>query len=155
MGKVIVVPLWKRIFAYFLDVFLLSFLVLTPLLKPFSFDAEIGESFFQRFTSFSASFSADYIWLAFVVAFFFLLYFSVLETWFGQTVGKIIVGISVESTKKKPLGFLQAVIRNIPKLSGLLLLLDTLYLFFKKGNQRYFEVLSDTHVVVADGENHA
>lgn len=154
MGKIIVVPLWKRIFAYLLDIALLSFLVLTPLVKPFSFDAETGESFFQSFASYSTSFSTDYLWLAFVVAFFFLLYFSVLEFWFGQTVGKIILGISVEGTKKKQISFIQVIIRNITKLSGLLLFLDTLYLLFKKGNQRYFEVLSDTHVVT-EVQSHA
>lgn len=155
MGKVVVVvPLWKRILAYLIDSILLTFLVLTPLIKPFSFSIESGSNFFQSFASYSTSFSTEDLWLAFMIAFFYLAYFCLLEFWFGQTVGKVIVGIKVESTKKKPLNLLQTIIRNISKLSTLLLILDTIYLLIKKDNQRYLEVLSNTHVIM-DGEIHA
>ncbi len=147
MGKVLGVALWKRVLAYFIDVGLLSFLVLSPLTEPLTLDLESGKGFFQSFASYSGSFSSDYLWFAFVFAFFILVYFTVLECWFGQTVGKIIVGLQVEGTKKKPVSLLQAIIRNITKLSGVLLTLDTLYILWKKGEQRYFEMLSDTHVV--------
>ncbi len=148
MGKVVSsVPLWKRILAYFIDVILLSFFILSSLTEQLTLDFDSSESVFQSFASYSTSFSSDYLLLAFTFAFFVLLYFSVFECWFGQTVGKIILGLQVEGTKKKQVSFLQAIIRNITKLSGGLLFLDTLYLLLKKGNQRYFEVLSDTHVV--------
>lgn len=155
MGKVqVLVPLWKRVLAYFIDSLLLSLLIFTPLIDPFFFDVQSGENFFQSFASYSASFTIENLWIAFLLAFFVLVYFSLLEFWFGQTVGKIVLGIRVESTKKKPLSFLQALIRNISKLSGLLLFFDTLYLLIKKDNRRYLEVLSHTHVVM-DGETHA
>jgi len=145
--EVVAVSLWKRVFAYFIDVVLLSFLVLSPLTEPLTLDLQSSEGFFQGFASYSTSYSSEYLLFAFVFAFFILVYFSVLECWFGQTVGKIILGIEVEGTKKKPVSLLQAIIRNITKLSGVLLTLDTLYLLWKRGEQRYFEVLSDTHVV--------
>jgi uncharacterized RDD family membrane protein YckC len=138
------VPFWKRLLAYLLDIFLLSFLVLGPLTKPFEMDST-GESLSEML---SVTFSSQYLGLAFTIAFFVLLYWSVLEFWFGQTFGKIILGLRVEGTKNKPLSFLQALIRNITKLSSLLLFFDTLYMFFTKKDQRYFESLSDTHVVV-------
>lgn len=148
MGKVVLgVALWKRIFAYFVDMSLLIFVVLSPLTGVFSSDFSSEENIIDTFSSFTSSFSFDYILFAFVFAFFVLLYFSVLECWFGQTVGKIIVGIRVEGTQNKGVSFLQGIIRNITKLSGFLLTLDTLYLLLKKGEQRYFETLSDTHVV--------
>lgn len=148
MVKVVLgVPLWKRMFAYFIDVALLSFLVLSPLTEPLTLDLETKEGLFQSFASYSTSFNSEYLLFALTFAFFVLLYFSVLECWFGQTVGKIILGLHVEGTKKKPVSLLQAIIRSITKLSGILLALDTLYLLYKKGHQRYFEMLSDTQVV--------
>ena len=134
-------PLWKRVVAYVLDVFLLT-LVLSPLTHPFQ--VEENQSLAEIL---SVTFSSQYLALAFILAFFFLIYWSVLECWFGQSVGKIILGISVEGIKKKQISFLQAVIRTVTKLSSLLLFFDVLYMLLKRKDQRYFEVLSDTHVV--------
>ena len=137
-------PLWKRVVAYILDVLVLLFVVLTPLTSSLENQVE-GETFLDIWNSL-ASVSHLYVF-TFVLVFLTLLYWSVLEFSFGQTVGKISLGIHVESTNKKPLTFVQALIRNITKLSSLLLFFDVMYLFFKKGDARYFEMLSDTAVV--------
>lgn len=148
MGRIAsVVPLWKRILAYIFDVLLLSVLIFSPLTHPFDFDIQSKEHFFQSFASYTSSFSTQYLLLAFFLAFLTLLYFCILEFWLGQTVGKMLLGIRVEGLKKKELSLIQTLLRNIPKLSSILLFFDTLYLLFSKGGQRYFETLSDTHVV--------
>jgi len=140
------VPLWKRVLAYVIDSLILSFAVLSPLTRPWEEQVQ-GETFTEILTAFSGSFSGDFLFLLFAISLLVLTYWSVMEYAFGQSIGKIFLGLRVESTRKKPLTFLQAVLRNVTKLSTVLLVLDTLYLLFKRTDQRYFEVLSDTHVV--------
>ncbi len=142
-GQPVLATFWRRFFAYIFDSAFLSFLILAPLVHPFE-DGFSGSSLSE---SFSALFDSHYILLTLIIAFFVLLYWSVLECWLGQTLGKMIFGISVEGTKKKPLSYLQTLIRNIPKISFVLLFFDTLYMLLKKNNRRFFEVLSDSQVV--------
>jgi len=140
------VALWKRVVAYLIDLLVLSFVVVLPLMQPLS-RAFFGDDFVSLFQFFSTTFSGQYVFFAVVLALLFLLYWSVLECWIGQSVGKMLLGLRVEGTKKKGVSFLQAVLRNVTKLSMLLLFFDVLYMLFQKKDQRYFEVLSDTHVV--------
>ncbi|MSR86208.1 RDD family protein [Candidatus Woesearchaeota archaeon] len=142
-GQPVLATFWRRFFAYIFDSVFLTFLLLAPLLHPF----EEGFSEASLSETFSTAFDSHYIFFTLVIAFFVLVYWSVLECWLGQTLGKMIFGISVEGTKKKPLSYLQTVIRNITKVSIVLLFFDTLYMLAKKNNRRFFEVLSDTQVV--------
>ncbi len=142
-GQVIFASFWKRVFAYFLDFFLLTFVILSPLIDPF--ESKFGENISEAF---NFTFGWDYFFLTVVIGFLILLYWSVMECWFGQSIGKMFFGISVQSTNKKQISFIQAIIRNITKLSLILLFLDTFYMFIKKKHQRFFEVLSETQVVV-------
>ena len=130
-------PLWKRVVAYIVDIFVISFLVVTP----FSgfFDADV-ESFADLF---AFNFSSEVIFVGIAIAILTLLYWSFLEWRFQQTVGKILLRIRVKGN----ITLWQAVTRNVTKLSTLILILDVLYMFYTKKHQRYFEKLSKTEVV--------
>lgn len=88
--------------------------------------------------------------LSLVVASLTLLYWSFLEFNFQQSVGKILMRIKVKGTGKKAPTIFQIIIRNVTKLSTVLIIFDTLYMILKKSNQRYFERISKTTVVRED-----
>lgn len=140
---------WRRFFAYLLDSIVLLFVLLAPLVQPFKKNLS-GLSFSEMLAQI---YSSHYIILTFVIVLFVLLYWSILECWFGQTLGKMIFGIVVEGSKRKPVSYLQCFIRNVTKLSSVLLFFDTLYMFITHKKRRYFEILSDTQVVVQEVEH--
>lgn len=112
---------------------------MTPLMR----HTEKPSSFSEIFTSVT---STETILISIIVSLLSLFYWAYLEYQFGQSVGKIIMKLSVKSTLRKKLTFTQTVIRSITKLSTILIILDTLYMLYKKGNQRYFEIISKTKV---------
>ncbi len=130
-------PLWKRVVAYIIDIFVVSFLVVTP----FSgfFDADV-ESFADLF---AFNFSSEVILVGVAIAILTLFYWTFLEWRYQQTVGKILLRIRVKGN----ITLWQAITRNVTKLSTLVLILDVLYMFYTKNHQRYFEKLSRTEVV--------
>lgn len=134
--------LWRRVIAYIIDVLIVSFLVAAP------FSAYMGDSIEVEgwaglLDALEASFTTEMIWAGVVMALLTLLYWVFLEWKFQQTVGKILLRIKVA----KKITFSQAVVRNVTKLSSIVLVLDVLYMFITKGHQRYFEKLSKTEVV--------
>ena len=140
---------WRRFFAYIFDSLFLTFVILAPLIQPF----KMNFSDLSFSDAMSMLVSSHYIALTFVIALFVLLYWSILECWLGQTLGKMIFGLSVEGRKKKPISYLQALIRNISKVSTVLLFFDTLYMLVTQKKRRFFEVLSDTQVIVCEDHN--
>lgn len=138
---------WKRVGAYLIDVVFLSFLVVKPLTAGYQAPIEVG-TLTDFISSMAFLWSKDFLLLTFLVSFLTLVYWSVLEWRLGQSVGKILLHLRVKSVRKGPVTFGQALVRNVTKISSLLLFLDVLYLLFtKKGTQRYAEVLSRTTVV--------
>ena len=75
-----------------------------------------------------------------------VLYWSVFEYNLKQSPGKMLLKIYVNPTDKN-LTFSHAVVRNLSKMSGLLLLIDCLYMVIKKTNQRYLETVAKTEVL--------
>ena len=75
-----------------------------------------------------------------------LIYWSLSEYIFYQSPGKFAFNIYVRS-KEKELKFWQCLIRNVTKISLILLFLDSLKVILKKDYQRYFEKISKTEVV--------
>lgn len=141
LRKEIPAPLWKRIVAYLIDTILLA-LILSPL---GSFDTN-----YTSFSEFIQSFSTT----TYTVQFFFsillilvlsLAYWTLLEYKFQQTLGKYLLCLQVISERKQ-LSFSQCLVRNISKLSNILLLADVLYMFFAHTSQRYSETLAHTEV---------
>ncbi len=134
--------LWRRVVAYIIDVFVVSFIVIAPFSAKMGESIEI-ESFAGFFDALEASFTTEMILAGVIMALLTLLYWTFLEWKFQQTVGKILLRIKVA----KKITFAQAVVRNVTKLSTVILVLDVLYMLFTRGHQRYFEKLSKTEVV--------
>ena len=140
INKYVPVSLWKRFIAYLIDVIVVNLVVSLPF---YSFLSNFKDNPMVLFTSTDSRLT----FLTFVVVISILIYFSVLEYKIRQTLGKIIMGIYVVSLSDKELRFSQALLRNITKPFSIVLLVDVVYMFFKGGNQRLFEVFSRTAVV--------
>jgi len=79
----------------------------------------------------------DFIVLPFFSGILEVLYFSFLETWWnGQTVGKRLLGLQVQTTKGGRETFEKALIRNISKIYWLLVLLDWIIALVTPGPDR-------------------
>jgi uncharacterized RDD family membrane protein YckC len=129
-------PYWKRFLAYLIDFFIVGFLVTLPfrkVLSEFDFVSQKNDPIF------------GYISLIFVIVIIF--YSALLEYKLGQTLGKMLLGISTVSLTDKNLKFSQAFLRNLTKPFSIVFLVDILYMLFKKNHQRLFEVFSNTLVV--------
>jgi uncharacterized RDD family membrane protein YckC len=76
------------------------------------------------------------------------LYYTIADSWTGQTVGKAIMGLRVvrESGARITVG--QALVRQIPLFFSFYLL-DAIFALFTKKKQRLFELISKTRVVRA------
>ena len=135
------VPLWKRIIAYLFDNILISIIIVSPLMIT---DME------ESFAGFVNLLMNTDFWLASLfIVILTLFYWSFLEWMFGQSIGKILMKLKVESINGKELSASQAIIRNFSKVSSIILFFDVLYMLLSKGNQRFFEKLS--HTIVVEG----
>lgn len=141
----------KRIIAFIVDILILNIFVLGPFRKIFI--NVIPSNNFREAYDFLINnrLETNAIQLSVVfIAILFILYFSVLELKTKQTVGKIIMNIYVES-KKKELRYWQCIVRSLFLLPFfpfiLLWIIDPVYLFFNKDNQRLTEYLSRTKVI--------
>ncbi len=93
-----------------------------------------------------ATFSLQFVTITIVTGILALLYWSFMEWRFNQSVGKILLKLTVRNLTKKPITFTQALVRNLTKLSTIILLIDSIFIIKSKKNQRYFERLSKTQV---------
>ena len=121
----------KRVLSYIVDIILIS-LILAPLLK-------------VTLTTDIFDVRSALVGLASLIVT--LLYFVLMEYYLNQTIGKMLLGISVKNNLKGDLLLGQVILRNLTKIATLLIILDTLYLYIKRSDQRYFEVISKTRVV--------
>ena len=141
-------PLWKRGLAYLVDMVIVGVVVVLPL-EPTLEGLSQGSSFFGGYSFLQSNphLALKLLVLSLAIALLTVLYWAILEYKLRQSVGKLLLGIKVVSTKKT-FTFSQCFVRNITKFTSLFLLLDVLYMLFKGGNQRYTEVLSKTEVLV-------
>ena len=137
--------LWRRAIAYIADILILGFLT-SPLTKIVNLPQQ--GSFMETYNYFLSNpvISKEILIVGFIIGLITLLYFVILEFYLNQTLGKILMNIYVKSTKEK-LILNQIIVRNIVKVSTVLLILDTLYIFIKKTHQRFTEKLSNTEVI--------
>ena len=138
--------LWKRAAAYLIDVFIINFVVIFPFKEMIRIDS--GASFRETYTYLSSAPELSYkLFLVFVaIGALTILYWAVFEYRLKQSIGKMFMHISVKSVNGN-LSFRYAVIRNLSKVSSLLLAFDVIYMLYKKSNRRYLEVVSKTEVV--------
>jgi len=133
-------PIWKRFLAYLIDLIIVDLVVTLPF-------RSYLDKFSSNFDFLFMPMENKLYFISLFVVFALVLYFSILEFKTGQTLGKMIFNIYTVSLLKKPMTFSQALLRNITKSFPIVLLVDVAYMFFKRGNQRLFEVFSGTMVV--------
>jgi uncharacterized RDD family membrane protein YckC len=81
-----------------------------------------------------------------------VLYFTILEVWWGGTIGKRLMGLTVQMTNGSKVTLDKAFIRNISKIYWLLLLLDWIVALVTPGadrRQKYSDRIAGTTVVQA------
>ena len=143
---------WKRILALLADLLIINLVIFFPFKK-------IIEKSIPAFTSYSEAYNflianQSYVKtltiVSFIMALFALLYFALIEYKIQQTPGKILFNIFIKSDAKK-LSFWQCIIRSlflIPVFPFFLLwVIDPLFMFFTKTNQRLSEIISKTRTI--------
>lgn len=143
--------IWKRIAAFFIDIMIINLIVLFPFRGLFQKIIPKEYPFSEAYKLLS---SADYTGhissISFMISILVILYFLMLEKKTGQTIGKMLMKIYVVSDTNS-LKIWQLLTRNlifIPVFPFVLLwVVDPLFMFFTKTNQRLSEILSKTRVV--------
>ncbi len=147
------VPLWRRAFAYIIDFLIIGLIILIPLQGFYSdIPEEGGLSEAMTYLS-DREMTPQMFVIQFLIAFLSILYWAILEYKLGQSIGKLLMGIKIEravSFKNKRISFWECFLRNVSKFNLILVILDSLYMLFKRGEQRYLEVVTNTRVVYAD-----
>ncbi len=131
---------WKRIFAFILDILFLSV---------FFFPAT------YLYSGKWLMYPEDHLWIIFdPICLIFLaiifLYFIILEAYFGQTIGKKIMKIKVVNYKQEKAGIKKSLIRNILRLiDGLpaFNLLGLMLIIYTKNHQRFGDIVAKTFVI--------
>ena len=144
--------LWKRIAAFFIDMAIINLFVLFPFRSLFQNMVPKDYSFSEAYNLLSTSIGyTKYISsVSFVISILIILYFVMMERKMQQTIGKMLMKIYVSSDNES-LKAWQLLARNIvfiPIFPFILLwVIDPLFMFFTKTNQRLTEILSKTRVV--------
>ena len=131
-------PLWKRAFAYIIDMLIINVFIIAP------FNPVFKDINLTQLKNFYIT-NPNLLLVLFIIAILTIIYFTILEYKLKQTLGKLIFNISVKSLNNK-LKFTQVLLRNITKPFILLLILDIFYMVVSK-DQRYTEKLSNTKII--------
>ena len=153
-GRTFIGPalIWKRIAAFFIDMAVINLIILFPFRSLFRniIPQDYSFSDVYRLLGSSADYTGFLTSVSFVMSILVILYFLMLERKMGQTIGKMLMKVYVASDTKN-LNSWQLLIRNIvfiPIFPFILLwIVDPLFMFFTKTNQRLSEILSKTRVV--------
>lgn len=144
--------IWKRIAAFFIDIMVINLVVLFPFRALFRNIIPKDYSFSEayRLLGSSTNYTSYISSVSFVMSMLVILYFLMLERKMSQTIGKMLMKIYVISDNKD-LKAWQLLARNLVFLPifpfVLLWIIDPLFMFFTKTNQRLTEILSKTRVV--------
>ncbi len=143
----------KRAFAFVLDILLIDLVIFYPFRTLFSrLVPELTFSSLERLVS-SPAMQGIILWTGVSMGVTAVLYFSLLEYYTGQTVGKMIMRIRVKSEGKK-LMLWQCLVRSvllIPVFPFIVMwAADVIYLFFNSKRQRILEIMSRTATTVEE-----
>ncbi len=156
---------WERLLAFVADISF-CYLVSIPIIylwmpvsgiyfNPFNmvmlghaFETHVDTAFFGPM-SFIRIFATIFIMLALTGVY--LLYFPVLETLFGQTIGKKLMRIRVLKETGNPIHFWDAVIRRLSMYFEIILI-DGLFALFTEKKQRAFDMVAKTVVIQESGD---
>lgn len=144
-------PFWKRLLAYVIDAVITNIVVIWPFqgtIKQVSGDLEFNNivgAYKYINTSESIRSSLPALTILFVIiAVLTVAYWAILEYKTRQSIGKMLLKIYVKSDEKE-LTMKQCIARNISKISGLLLIIDSVGII--SNNQRFLERASKTRVI--------
>lgn len=143
---------WKRLLAFITDLLIINLVLFFPfkriIQKSIPSFASYSEAY--SFLTTHQSYTNNLTIVSIIMSLFAILYFALIEYKIQQTPGKILFNISIVSDTKK-LSFWQFVVRSlfiIPIFPFFLLwIIDPLFMFFTKTNQRLSEILSKTKTV--------
>lgn len=143
---------WKRLIAFIIDILIINLIILFPFRKLFKNIIPKNASFSDTYKFFSdgSGFSSSLTFLTVTIAFLSILYFYILEKKLHQSAGKILFNIHVSSNNKEFKRW-QLLVRSmflIPVFPFILLwIIDPIFLFFTKNNQRLSEIISKTSTI--------
>lgn len=130
----------RRGFAYILDILVILLVIITP------FYNNIDKSSVNLKSIIKPELDKTHVIAVTIISILVVLYWAIFEYLFGQSIGKMLIHIQVISLNKT-LKFSQTLIRNISKITSILVLLDCLNIVFSKTNQRFLEKISKTQVI--------
>ncbi len=143
---------WKRLLAFVADLLIINLVLFFPFKKIIQKSIPKFSSYSEayNFLASNQNYTTTLTIVSLVMALFALLYFAWLEYKIQQTPGKMLFNVYVVSDAKK-LNFWQFIVRSlfiIPVFPFFLLwVIDPLFLFFTKTNQRLSEILSKTKTI--------
>ena len=136
--------IWKRIFAYAVDIFVVNSIIIRPLNQ--LLDASIPKDM-QSLMMFVKDSNLKAIFLITLVSgMITILYWAILEYKIQQTLGGFLLDIKVKSEIRKT-KFSQFLFRNVTKISPIILLLDSISVLYSNKRQRFTERLSKTKTI--------
>lgn len=144
--------LLKRVAAFLVDILILQFVVISSFASYFekSFPKTAGDFMVvYNFLLLNQGVVYQMYYAIISMAVIILIYFTVMEYKYSQTIGMMLFKLNIESTSSKELTFLQCILRNIYLLPifpiFFLWIIDPVYLLFK--GERLSEKFSKTKTV--------
>ena len=144
-------PIWRRIFAYVIDILIIQIIVEIIFYKKIRDILPKGLDFSESYKVIvsNSELNSLFFTVGITAGILTLLYFTLLEFKYGQSIGKMLFKIKVNSDIKQ-IKLWQPFLRNIPKSAffinylSVIFIIDLFFLIFTK--KRLFEKLSKTHV---------
>lgn len=128
---------WKRFASFLVDSLILSIFITRPL-------SNLIQASIPKNITDLLSFDLKNIFIvASLISLINFLYWVLLEYKIQQTLGGLIFGIYMKSEKNK-LTLSKVILRNITKISTILLIIDVINVFISKKRQRFTERITNT-----------
>lgn len=135
---------FKRAVAYLIDALIIDLVIFLPLQKTIEkLETNVGSALLFNIDKVKGILPELSI-IFFATAIITIAYWSLLEYYNKQSIGKAAMGIYVRS-EEKSLSLKQCIVRNLSKFSLILLLIDCIGLFSDR--RRFLEKISNTLVV--------
>jgi|SRR3989344_1826845 len=132
---------WKRLTAFIVDVLIVNIFIVSPLNDSIE-DSLLDINNLSELININVSLKL--VWISVLIGVLTVLYWSILEYKLSQTIGAMLFDIRVKSVDNKKISFGRIVLRNLSKISTLLLIVDDIHILFSDKKQRYLEKISQT-----------
>ena len=132
---------WKRLTAFIVDVLIVNIFIVSPLNDSIE-DSLLDINNLSELININVSLKL--VWISVLIGVLTVLYWSILEYKLSQTIGAMLFDIRVKSVDNKKISFGRILLRNLSKISTLLLIVDDIHILFSDKKQRYLEKISQT-----------